>query len=303
MSFDLALIDGSGFAKAAYARGKRALAHRFLLRVFKTNAEERGVRQVVAWDPDDNAEGRRRRFPDYKKSRRRREEGEPNPNPGDFSLLRYDPEYVGELAELRRLLPTLGVAQAWSPGWEADDVLATLARGAGARGERVLVLTRDADLLQLVSDRVSVLLKVGSRETLYTPARAARDGVRVGEALTDWKALAGDPGDDVPGLPGVGPKTATALLDAYPDLINRFASEEPVFSGIPDRLEARVRTAIVRNATREGRERLALMRWLVELRDVPLRFVRGRLDPERARALFAEAGLRTLRARLREWER
>jgi len=302
MTYDLALIDGSGFAKAAFVRGKRALAHRFLLRVFKLNGEERGVRQVVAWDPDDNAEERRRRFPDYKKSRRRRET-EPNPNPGDFSLLRYDPEYVGELAELRRLLPTLGVAQAYAPGWEADDVLATLARGAEARGERVLVLTRDADLLQLVSERVSVYLKVGSRETLYTPARAGKEGRRVGAALTDWKALSGDPGDDVPGLPGVGPKTATALLEWYPHLVETLliGNFPPIGDLVDGKLEKRVETAFRKVWTPEGLKRLELMRWLVELHDVPLRFVRGRLDLDRARALFAAAGLRTLRARLREW--
>lgn len=281
------LIDGSGFAKAAYVPGQAALCHRFLSRVFQLNREERGRPVTVAWDARDNVSGRRARFPAYK---------------AGHDGGRFGEEYWEQAAELRTLLPLLGVHQAWSPGWEADDVLGTLARGAPGK---VLLLTRDRDMIQLVDGRVVVLLKVGSKEHLLGAQGAEKFLGFSPHVYRDWKALAGDAGDGVPGVEGIGEKTATALLEWRPSLVEDLLSGDfyPGPDGMQE-LDARVRGAFLKflHTWREGgRERLEVMRWLVSLHEVPLTLHRGRLDLAEARTFFAASGLRLLGARLSEW--
>jgi 5'-3' exonuclease len=287
------LIDGSGFAKAAFVPGQAALCHRFLLRVFKLHEEERGRPITVAWDARDNVSGRRARFPEYKANREH----------GGFG----GSDYEEQAAELRSLLPLLGVHQAWSPGWEADDVLGTMARAAPGK---VLVLTRDRDMIQLVDGRVVVLLKVGSKEHLLGEQGAEKFLGFSPHVYRDWKALAGDSGDGVPGMPGIGEKTATALVEwrssLVEDLVNgvrmdhlegSIYSTERILS-----LEPRVRTSFLKLLEPGARERLELMRWLVSLHEVPIHANIGRLDLAEARTFFSASGLRLLGARLREWE-
>lgn len=283
------LIDGSGFAKAAFVPGQQsALAHRFLSRVFQLNLRGRGRPIVVAWDAPDHVSGRRARFPAYKANRGLR----PDPFGG---------EYAEQVAELRSLLPSLGVHQALSPGWEADDVLATLARSAP--GE-VLVLTRDRDMIQLVDERVSVLLKVGSREHLLGERGAEKFLGFSPHVHRDWKALAGDSGDGVPGMPGIGEKTATALLEFRPTLVPDLLGGSVYYgpNGLQE-LEPRVRTAFLGLLKPEARDRLELMRWLVSLHEVPIQVLRGRLDLVEARTFFSASGLRLLGSRLPEWSK
>lgn len=280
------LIDGSGFAKAAFVPGQAALCHRFLLRIFKLHEEERGRPITVAWDARDNVSGRRARFPGYKANREH----------GGFG----GSDYGEQAAELRSLLPLLGVHQAWSPGWEADDVLGTLARAAPGK---VLVLTRDQDMIQLVDGRVVVLLKVGSKEHLLGEQGAEKFLGFSPHVYRDWKALAGDSGDGVPGMPGIGEKTATALLEFRPTLVPDLLGGSVYYgpNGLQE-LEPRVRTAFLGLLKPEARERLELMRWLVSLHEVPIHVQRGRLDVAEARTFFSASGLRLLGARLREWE-
>lgn len=280
------LIDGSGFAKAAFVPGQAALCHRFLLRVFKLHEEERGRPITVAWDARDNVSGRRARFPEYKANREH----------GGFG----GSDYEEQAAELRSLLPLLGVHQAWSPGWEADDVLGTMARAAEGK---VLVLTRDRDMIQLVDGRVVVLLKVGSKEHLLGEQGAEKFLGFSPHVYRDWKALAGDSGDGVPGMPGIGEKTATALLEFRPTLVADLLGGSVYYgpNGLQE-LEPRVRTAFLGLLKPEARERLELMSWLVSLHEVPIHAHRGRLDLAEARTFFSASGLRLLGARLREWE-
>lgn len=282
------LIDGSGFAKAAYVPKQAALCHRFLSRVFQLRRDKRGENVVVAWDTKDNVSGRRARFPEYKANR-------------GFSA--FDEEYVEQITELWGLLHLLGVHQAWSDGWEADDVLGTLARLAK---DKVYLLTRDRDLLQLVSDKVTVLLKVGSTEHLLNPSGASKFLGFPIETYTEWKTLAGDGGDGVPGIEGIGEKTATALLAWRPTLVEDLLTGRfwPGPGGMQE-LDARVRGAFLRFLStwqKGGRERLELMRWLVTLHTVPLSIYRGKLDLGMARREFAASNLRLLGSRLREWE-
>ncbi|MGQ9510318.1 MAG: DNA polymerase I [Thermaceae bacterium] len=128
------------------------------------------------------------------------------------------PEDFGRQLEMtKRLVDLLGFVRLEAPGYEADDVLGTLARKAEERGLEVVILTGDRDLFQLVSDRVSVLLPDGTR---LTPKEVKE---RYGVSPENWvafRALAGDPSDNIPGVKGIGPKTAAQLLEKWGSLEN-----------------------------------------------------------------------------------
>ncbi|RJP23621.1 MAG: DNA polymerase I [Candidatus Abyssobacteria bacterium SURF_5] len=102
-------------------------------------------------------------------------------------------------------------------GYEADDLLATLAKKAAARGVETIIVTGDKDMLQLVSDGVKVLNP--HRDNFMYDAQAVRERYGVGpEKMHELLAMAGDPIDNVPGVPGIGPKTAAQLLQEYGSL-------------------------------------------------------------------------------------
>lgn len=146
---------------------------------------------------------RHQRFPDYKAHR----------PPLDEDLVVQLP-LVDELVEAFRW-PVLRL-----PGYEADDLLATVARRAEDEWD-VRILTADRDLCQLVDDRVHVLATraegVARVHEFDVPAVIERFGVPP-ERIPDWKALAGDASDNLPGVPLIGPKIATQLLERYGDL-------------------------------------------------------------------------------------
>lgn len=118
----------------------------------------------------------------------------------------------------------LGVPIHSVPGWEADDVIATLTR----RVRPTLVVTGDTDLLQVVDDDTTVLF-VGRRQkdhVRYDVAQVhARYGIRPSLVPT-YKALAGDPSDNLPGIAGIGSKTATRLVAEYGDAAGILAARE-----------------------------------------------------------------------------
>ncbi|MBE3584356.1 MAG: DNA polymerase I [Limnochordaceae bacterium] len=123
------------------------------------------------------------------------------------------------------LLRALGVPIFEQPGFEADDLLGTLGRQAAEQGLTALIVTGDRDCLQLVSDRLHVLLMrkgVSEVERLDPAGVEALLGVHP-DQVTDWKALVGDSSDNLPGVPGIGPKTAVQLLARYGRLEELFA--------------------------------------------------------------------------------
>jgi DNA polymerase-1 len=132
-----------------------------------------------------------------------------------------------QLGLLREVLSTLGVRTVEAPGFEADDVLATLATEAAGQGIDVAVVTGDRDAFQLVSDpHVTVLYP---RRAMSDPDRydeqgiEARTGVRPGDYVT-YAALRGDTSDNLPGVPGVGEKTAARLVNKYGDIDGIYAA-------------------------------------------------------------------------------
>lgn len=141
--------------------------------------------------------------------------------PGYKSARADEPEQLTtQFAVLPTVLDALGHPQVEAPGWEADDAIGTLCASAEGK-ERLAVVTGDRDLLQLVRDpHVRVLFTVKGVSELAEFDEAAveeRYGVPPSRYV-DFAILRGDPSDGLPGVPGIGEKTARALVAAYPDL-------------------------------------------------------------------------------------
>lgn len=141
--------------------------------------------------------------------------------PGYKATRSRSPEGFGEqLRILDELLAAMSVPVLRAPGYEADDVIASLAAKAEAEGLRVLVVTGDRDVLQLVSENVTVLYyyRTASEMIRYTP-EAVREKYGLSPAqYADYAALRGDPSDNLPGIPGVGEKTAAKWIREFGSL-------------------------------------------------------------------------------------
>jgi DNA polymerase I len=142
-------------------------------------------------------------------------------------------ELRSQFALVRRVLETYGIPIVEVEGQEADDVIATLARQAEESGEQTVVVTGDLDLLQIVDDRTTVLTTRRGITELgrYDPAAVRqRFGLEPAQ-LPDYRGLKGDPSDNLPGIPGVGEKTASKLLQAAGSLDALVA--DPSLAGNP----------------------------------------------------------------------
>jgi DNA polymerase-1 len=173
------------------------------------------------------------------------------------------------------------------PGYEADDILATLALRAAREGMETFILTGDKDLLQLVDDRIKVISPHQDGTLFDRKAVEERFGVPPGR-LAGVLALMGDAIDNVPGVPGIGEKTAVKLIQKYRDL-------EGVLNHAAEVKNKRVRENLVKYA-----DQARLSRELVKLRqDVPLKWELSELkreepDREKLRELFAKLEFKEL---------
>jgi DNA polymerase-1 len=141
------------------------------------------------------------------------------------------PEEVAQLYPqielMKNLLGKMRIAVSECPGYEADDVIGTLAALAAARGMDVVILSGDRDLLQLATDTVKIRLPRSSRgqttvEDYYAADVMAKKGVTPREYI-EVKALMGDSSDNIPGVPGIGEVTATKIIAAYGSVENAIA--------------------------------------------------------------------------------
>src|SRR5579859_2732259 len=125
-----------------------------------------------------------------------------------------------QFARIREVVEAFGIPIYEKDGFEADDVLGTLSVQATQQGVDTIILTGDMDTLQLVNEHVRVLVaKRGISETIeYNEAAVINRYGLPPDKLPDFKGLVGDKSDNIPGVPGVGEKTATKLLVEYGDL-------------------------------------------------------------------------------------
>ncbi|MEU2182522.1 DNA polymerase I [Streptomyces thermolilacinus] len=169
-------------------------------------------------------------------------------------------EFKGQVELIGELLDTMNAVRFAVDGFEADDIIATLATQAEAAGFEVLIVTGDRDSFQLVSDHVTVLYptKGVSELTRFTPEKVREKYGLSPSQYPDFAALRGDPSDNLPGIPGVGEKTATKW-------INQFGSFQELVERA-DEVKGKVGQAL-----RDHLESVKLNRHLTELvRDVEL---------------------------------
>ncbi|MGH3872727.1 MAG: DNA polymerase I [Pseudonocardiaceae bacterium] len=202
-------------------------------------------------------------------------------------------EFRGQVSLIQDVLGTLGIPVFTKDNYEADDLIATLVTRAEPAGYQVLVCTGDRDALQLVSDQVTVLYprKGVSELTRFTPEEVEQRYGLTPQQYPDYAALRGDPSDNLPGIPGVGDKTAAKWVREYGSL-----------DALVDRVdEVKGKTG---DALRENLASVLLNRRLTELvRDVdlpeqPADLVLKPWDRDAVHRLFDELEFRVLRDRL-----
>jgi DNA polymerase I len=282
----LVLLDGHSLAyRAFYAlpdtlrtqTGQLTNAvYGFTSMLIKLIAEQRPDGIVVCFDKGRDVE-RTEAFPDYKATR--------TETPDEFRE---------QLSLLREVLEVLEIPVIEVAGVEADDVIATLADRAVGEGHRVLVVTGDRDAMQLVTDDVTVLYTLrGITETAEMTPEAVEERYGVPpDRYADYAALRGDTSDNLPGVPGVGDKTAARLVTEYGDL-----------EGIYDHLEDIGGKKLPENLS-EHRDQVFLNRKLMRLRrdiDCPVDLATLRMgepNAEAVRTLFSTLEFRTLLERL-----
>ncbi|MFB8004457.1 DNA polymerase I [Nocardia sp. NPDC056000] len=202
-------------------------------------------------------------------------------------------EFRGQVETTQEVLGALGIPVMAIDGYEADDVIATLVTQAVPQGFRVLVVTGDRDSLQLVNDNVTVLYpKKGVSElTRFTPAAVEEKYGLTPAQYPDFAALRGDPSDNLPGIPGVGEKTATKWIREYGNLTELVDKVDTVKGKVGDALRANLSSVL-------------LNRQLTEMvREVPLPYTPDQLamqpwDRDKIHRLFDELEFRVLRDRL-----
>ncbi len=157
-------------------------------------------------------------------------------------------EFQGQVALVREVLDALRIRHVQVDGFEADDVIATLTTMAEAEGMEVVICTGDRDAFQLVTDNVSLLYPVrGVSEVWRMDPRSVEEKYLVSpERYSDLAALVGETSDNLPGVPGVGPKTAAKWLTLYGDLAGVVAHADEIKGKAGESLRAHL-SDVLRN--------------------------------------------------------
>ncbi len=193
------------------------------------------------------------------------ESGEPTHRTQEFAEYKANraetpPDLMEQIPLVRRVLDAMRIPVLQYPGFEADDVIGTLARRAEHEGFEVVIVSSDKDMLQLVSDKVS-MLNPAKDDEWYNPAKVKEFlGVRP-DQVADLLALKGDAIDNIPGAPGIGDKGAR-------DLIEQFGSVEAALERA-----AEVQRKMYRESLRNNVERIRMSKRLATIAtDVPVPF-------------------------------
>ena len=175
-------------------------------------------------------------------------------------------ELAAQMPILKEVLDAMGIRRYELEGYEADDILGTAAAICEKSGWDCVIVTGDKDSLQLITDTTSVCnvkTRMGQTETLlYTPERVREEYGFAPPLMVDLKALMGDSSDNIPGVPGIGEKTAM-------DLVRRYGEIKNIYENL-DSLEIKEG---IRKKLAQGRESAEMSYWLATIiRDIPLDF-------------------------------
>jgi DNA polymerase-1 len=281
---ELFLVDGNNLAYRAYFALPEELATSegfptnallgFTNMLFKLLADYRPKGVAVAWDT--RATHRKELDPEYKVDRR--------PMPDLLSE---------QFPHFRPIVEAFGYRNLEFEGWEADDVIATLAARADEGGIKTTVVSTDRDAFQLVSDNVALMMTPrGVADVhVYTPDRVfARYGVTP-EQVPDFIGLKGDTSDNIPGVPGIGDKTAGQLVAQYGSL-------EGVLEHVDDLSPARGRALREHADQARASKVLATMRRDLPLDCDPAELVLSPPDRSRLKEMFRQYEFRNLLQRV-----
>lgn len=198
-----------------------------------------------------------------------------------------------QMERIRQIVDAFNIPRLEIEGYEADDVLGSLANRLATQGFGVKIITGDRDLLQLVNDRILVNLpgKTIADAKDYFPKDVAEMFGVTPEQVVDFKALVGDKSDNIPGVAGIGEKTAATLLNTYGTLDNIYKHLGELSESIRKKLEANQENAYLS-------QKLAT---IVTTLDVKIDLDMARtehFDPAKVEALFRELEFRSLMGRL-----
>ncbi|GIL34597.1 DNA polymerase I [Phycicoccus sp. DTK01] len=202
-------------------------------------------------------------------------------------------EFTGQLPLLREVLDALRIKHIGVEGFEADDVIATLTRRATEAGAEVVVCTGDRDAFQLVTDKVSLIYPVRGVSEVWRmdPAAVEEKYLVPPDRYSDLAALVGEASDNLPGVPGVGPKTAAKWIAQYGDLQGIVAHVDEIKGKAGENLRAHL-DDVLRNRR---------LNKLVDDLDLPLSvpdLERATWDREEVHRVFDGLEFRVLRDRL-----
>jgi DNA polymerase I len=204
-------------------------------------------------------------------------------------------EFRGQLDLVKEVLDALNIVHLEKPGYEADDVIATLATEAAREGYEVLICTGDRDAFQLVTDDVTVLYPRRGVSDLarMTPALVQERYFATPARYPELAALVGETSDNLPGVPGVGPKTAAKWLETYDGLENLVLHAGELKGKAAEAFQARIED-VLRN--RKVNELIRDLELSVSVEDMK----RRAWDREATHTLFDGLEFRVLRDRLLE---
>jgi DNA polymerase-1 len=218
---------------------------------------------------------RHERYPDYKATRAKMPE-----------------DLRPQIERIRQMVDAFNFPRIEKNGYEADDVLGSLAKKAVEQGFGVKIYTGDKDLLQLVNDRVIVTLpgrQLSDAKDYTTDDVIEKLGVRP-DQVVDYKALVGDTSDNIPGVPGIGPKTAIDLLNTYHTLENILAHVEELPKRAKTRIDGNQESAIISQDLARIRTNIDIALDLETART-------SHIDVEAVEAFFTEMEFRSLKKR------
>lgn len=202
-------------------------------------------------------------------------------------------DLVIQMKRVRQLVDVFNIPRLELEGFEADDVLGSMAKKAVEAGLGVKIITGDKDLLQLVNERIMVSLpgrSLADSRDFFQNDVIDYIGVRP-DQIVDFKALVGDKSDNIPGVRGVGEKTAIKLLEQYDNLENIYAHLDEIGASIRNKLE---------NSREEAKLSQKLAQIITNL-EIPFDLDQARtehFEPKDVEALFRELEFRTLSNRL-----
>lgn len=210
MSSELMLIDGHSILNRAFYAIPPLTApdgtptgaiYGFLNILFKFIDEEKPNKLIVAFDRSEPT-FRHEKYKEYKGTRKS-----------------MDHDLRVQVPLVKDVLKSMNITIAEKPGYEADDIIGTLSKRMSANGEKVVIVSGDKDLLQLLDDNITMKNpKTRAGKTTvdtYTPAELYEEYGVTPEEFVDLKALMGDTSDNIPGAKGIGPKTAMPLIAEY----------------------------------------------------------------------------------------